>query len=295
MYLANRVEETTTTIGASDLTLLGASTNYRTFNDAYGIAGRRFLYWVVDDDTNFQWENGIGYLSDATTLVREKILSNSDGTTSALVLGAGTKRVFVGSSEGSYTPAWPDVYDEGTGQVRICTAHLSLSNGANSFSMVSGLFSAMPYLVLHEGLCTSVHLNITTASTTVGSLIRLGIYTMKGGRPGILLAETDDIAFDAISNAFHPWQSPVYLTPGWYFTCAVSNDVSGVARVLKQNGTITNNPMGFTTDTNHITCHGGSAPGYASWTSMPNPAPTLTSLYTNTSLWGLMPPLVFST
>ncbi len=293
MYLANRVEETTTTTGAGNLTLAGAKRNFRTFNTAFGTS-LRFVYWIVDE-VNYVWENGIGYLSDATTLVREKVLSNSSGTTSALTLGGGTKRVFCGVSEGSVHPAWTDVYDEGSGTVRIGPAHLSVSAGINSFAMSANLFTAMPYLVLYAGTCTHVSLDITTASTTVGSLIRIGLYAMdSNGRPGVLLAETNDIPFDAIAAANHAWTSSVYLTPGWYFTCTVSNDASGAARVRKQQGTIINTPMGYTGATSHTPTHGGSAGGYGSWTSMPNPAPALTALYTNSSIWGLMPPLVFS-
>ena len=78
---ADRVKDTTTTSGTGDITLSGsAPTGYVTFNAAFGNGGieaKRFPYAIVSSDES-EWETGIGYLSAATTLVRETVLSSSN-------------------------------------------------------------------------------------------------------------------------------------------------------------------------------------------------------------------------
>ena len=88
--LANRVHETTSTVGTGNITLAGAATNMRSFSSQFATS-QRFSYFIDDEAGNF--ENGIGYLSDSVTLVRETVLDSSNA--GALVaFGAGAKQVF---------------------------------------------------------------------------------------------------------------------------------------------------------------------------------------------------------
>lgn len=91
--VADLVEETTTTTGTGNLTLAGASgAGLRTINAAIG-TNHRFSYAIGQDDQS-EWETGIGYLSGATTMVRERVVASSNSN--ALVnLSAGTKKVRV--------------------------------------------------------------------------------------------------------------------------------------------------------------------------------------------------------
>ena len=91
--VADLVEETTTTTGTGNLTLAGASgVGLRTINAAIG-TNLRFSYAIGQDDQS-QWETGVGYLSAATTMVRERVVASSNAN--ALVnLSAGTKKVRV--------------------------------------------------------------------------------------------------------------------------------------------------------------------------------------------------------
>lgn len=86
---ADRVSETTTTTGTGNITLAGPATGYQGFNTAFG-TNVRFWYCV---QLSADWEIGSGYLSDSTTLVREKVYqsSNSDNLVN---FSAGTKSVF---------------------------------------------------------------------------------------------------------------------------------------------------------------------------------------------------------
>jgi hypothetical protein len=69
----DRVRETSTTTGTSDLTTAGAVTGFITFNTAFG-TNVLFDYMIEAVDANNiptgDWEVGRGYLSAATTLVR---------------------------------------------------------------------------------------------------------------------------------------------------------------------------------------------------------------------------------
>lgn len=89
--LADRVRETSTTTGTGNITLGGASTGFRSFNTAFGTSIE--FYYVIDNGGS-EWEVGIGHLTTGTNLVRDVILANSDGTTTAHSFSAGTKIVY---------------------------------------------------------------------------------------------------------------------------------------------------------------------------------------------------------
>lgn len=93
----DRVEDTTTTTGSSDVTLSGtAPTGRITFNAAFGSGTEttavRFAYVIQSSDES-EWETGIGYLSASTTLVRETVMQSSNSN-NAVTFSAGTKKVF---------------------------------------------------------------------------------------------------------------------------------------------------------------------------------------------------------
>lgn len=97
--LADRVQETSTTTGTGDLTLLGAVTNYQDIDTAIG-QGVEFPY-TIRHQSAAEWETGVGYLSASTTLVRSEVRESSNS--GALVsLSAGTKDVFVTIIADSY-------------------------------------------------------------------------------------------------------------------------------------------------------------------------------------------------
>jgi hypothetical protein len=90
-YIADRVQETSTSTGTGNFTLGGAVSGYRTFLSALGSSTTRVTY-VISDGTN--WEVGDGSFNGSTTLTREVIRSSSNG--GALVnFPAGTKNVWI--------------------------------------------------------------------------------------------------------------------------------------------------------------------------------------------------------
>ncbi len=91
-YFADRVKETSTTTGTGNVTLAGAVSQFQSFTSRFA-TDQRFYYAIVGQ-TGTEWEVGIGYLSGATTLVRETVQQSSNAN--ALVnLAAGTKDVFI--------------------------------------------------------------------------------------------------------------------------------------------------------------------------------------------------------
>jgi hypothetical protein len=94
--VADRVKETTTTVGTGAVALAGAVTGFRTF--ASGIGNSNTTYYTIASQSANEWEVGYGTL-DATSanLARTTVLASSNGG-SLVTFSAGTKDVFVTQS-----------------------------------------------------------------------------------------------------------------------------------------------------------------------------------------------------
>lgn len=93
-YYANKVQETSTTVGAGNLILSGAPLGFKTFVDGIG-ASKKLTYYIYRLDTNFEWEIGVGYVISSggiNQLVRENVLSSTNGN-SFVGFTSGTKYV----------------------------------------------------------------------------------------------------------------------------------------------------------------------------------------------------------
>lgn len=87
----DRVKDTTSTTGTGDLTLSGtAPTGFQDFDSAFGTGV--YFHYAISAASDAEWEVGIGYLSAATTLVRETVLNSSNA--GALVSLTTAKDVF---------------------------------------------------------------------------------------------------------------------------------------------------------------------------------------------------------
>jgi hypothetical protein len=86
--IADRVQETTTTVGTGTLALDGAVQGFQSFT---AVGNGNTTYYTIQGTT--QWEVGIGTYS-TNTLTRDTVISSSTGGTK-LSLAAGTKQVFV--------------------------------------------------------------------------------------------------------------------------------------------------------------------------------------------------------
>ena len=89
---ADRVKETTTTTGTSDLTLAGAVSGYVSFSSVMSTSDTTHYCVFSSDET--EWEVGLGTLSASTTLQRTTVLASSNGG-SKTSFSSGTKTVFL--------------------------------------------------------------------------------------------------------------------------------------------------------------------------------------------------------
>jgi hypothetical protein len=90
--IADRVRETSTTIGTGNFTLAGAVDRFRTFDSVLDTGDT--TYYTIADQSGVGWEVGIATFTSPSTLARTTILSSSNGG-SAVDFGAGSKDVFI--------------------------------------------------------------------------------------------------------------------------------------------------------------------------------------------------------
>jgi hypothetical protein len=89
--VADRVQETSAVTGLGPATLLGVVPGWRSFFQAFGTGVQ--CYYEIEHTEVGAWETGEGHLTDATTLVRDRVVSSSTG--GFVSFTAGVKRVFV--------------------------------------------------------------------------------------------------------------------------------------------------------------------------------------------------------
>lgn len=266
--IANRCKETTTVTGTGNVTLLGAVANHVTVNTKFGL-NRRFEYWI-EDATNNTWEQGTGYLSASTTLVRETVRDNSLGTTALINFGNGTKTVRVAPSEHSFIPAMPTIRNpSGLGKLML-PFNVGVSEG-NAVTVTANRLYLKPVVYVQSGLVSALKTYVSTA--VAGSKARMGLYEpAANGDPGRLILESGDIntAGTGMLSAAAIANKPV--RPGWYYLAFVAS------------GAIACNPF-ETLNYNHAaTLAGTTATGNsykmlyddlaAGWTVLPDP-PTI--------------------
>ena len=93
LVINDRVKVTSTTTGTGAIALGTVATGFITF--ATGIGNSNTTYYAIHNQGTAEWEVGLGTLDGTSAnLARTTVLDNSDGNTSAITLGAGTKDVF---------------------------------------------------------------------------------------------------------------------------------------------------------------------------------------------------------
>jgi hypothetical protein len=124
LQLADRVRETTSTVGTGAVTLGGAVSGYVTFSSV--ITNGNTTYYVIVTTTGSAWEVGVGTYSSGT-LTRDTVLDSSNSN--ALVnFQAGTKYVFIAQ------PAGRAVYSNGTNIVAADGVPVSVAGGGTGFT-----------------------------------------------------------------------------------------------------------------------------------------------------------------
>ena len=93
-YIADRVQETTTTTGTDTVTLEGAVSGYRTFKTAFGGPPPLMVQYLLVSGT--AWEVGKGFFDGNNKLTRESVRTSSNNN--AKITLAGTSNVYCTAS-----------------------------------------------------------------------------------------------------------------------------------------------------------------------------------------------------
>lgn len=195
---AINVQETTTTTGTGPITLTGSSEDGRTFISQYQI-NQKFTYYIESLTGDF--ETGSGYLSSASVLVREFVLSSSNSDL-LVSFGAGAKQVFISPS--SAEPDYPSVILSTSAEVYgryIMSNHWSGIDLGSHANAVDRLYLT-PYVNRSTVAFTKWSVRVKTAA--VGGIARLGIYQIDPltGKPtGFPFMESDDIDCSSTVNS----------------------------------------------------------------------------------------------
>jgi hypothetical protein len=265
--IRDRVQETTSSTGAGNLTLLGAIANYISFDTAFG-SDHRFIYWIVDN-TNNVWETGVGYLQNATTLIRERVHDNSSDTTSPLDLEVGLKAVFCAPNAATEFASTYQCHDHALREWVFGIGNTEPS----TYFFAQEVPYFFPFYLTIGGLYSGIGLEVTAAST-LGSM-NTGIYSLVSGRPDKRLAETGSFSTTTTgvkSNSFSGGN--ILLSPGWYYTALIEDVLAGATLRACQSDSISGNaPMGHSSA--NLSARGSGLRGASgSGTTLPDPAPT---------------------
>ncbi len=220
-----RIKETTTAnIGTGNITGLTSVTGFVTFDNGPG-QGQHVPYYLLDDTANI-WEQGWGYLSAATTFVRDKVLATSTtptGTTSAVAFSNTNTKTLILNQTSSDTYFSPPSISTNGNYDGVVSAHLSLTVERTS-GITATRYGIQPFLLLHGGSFVNIAAEITTAGTSAARM-RIAIYHVnESGNPGHLIEESAEINASTTGLKVSALASTIFLTPGWYYTAFQCNE-----------------------------------------------------------------------
>lgn len=221
--LGNGIKQTTATTGTGNLTLSSVS-GFPTFANVFAV-NQPFSYGLLDSSGQ-PIEYGIGYLSDATTLVRARVTATYSGGTytqvsaSAISL-SGTTTVICTPNAASMEATQPTVDSNSASVGRFLTS--AGRNMATSALILTNNRCVYTPFVLRTGtVISSLAANVTTNQAS--AIIKTGIYAMAAnGYIGDRLATAADI--DASTTGFKSasLSSSIFLPAGTYYTACVTS------------------------------------------------------------------------
>ncbi len=151
LVLADRVKETTTTVGTGTVTLAGAVTGFQSFA---AVGNANTTYYVIAGQGTSEWEVGIGtYTSSGTTLARNVVLSSSNSG-NLVSFSAGTKDVWVDYPAGraatleqnnnvpTYFGSTSTWFESDTGDLKVYYNDGNTSQWVSAASGLSGITSS---------------------------------------------------------------------------------------------------------------------------------------------------------
>lgn len=274
----NWAKETTTSTGTGNTTV-SAISGFPRISSVVGL-GVPFYYSYVDDSTGAPIESGIGYMSDANTHVRTKILETMVSGTfdnispSAVSLAAGTKRLMCTGLAQGIQPAMPYVGNAG-GYKYVTNGLLNqpTNNGSTYPLEASGRINVHPFLSLHGGEFDAFAIRVGTAESS--KIVRVGLYEVAStGNPGKLIVESASIDIGTTGLKTGTF-SAMAIPAGWYFIGLLTTSTTGVLFGTSQaSSDVITRPTPFGCDGDFNVGLGGYATGLAT-TAMPAACPAL--------------------
>ncbi len=273
--LANWVKETVTNGGTGALTLGGAPSGFVPFSSVFPL-NRRFYYTIEDGADR---EVGIGYLSAADTLVREKIFAVLSGGTlnedyvNGVTAGLSVRTsavVTIDAVQEAVVPAPP--FKERGGPSYAGTYRVSGHAGSagNKFGVSADRVYYLPFLATATETLANAYVRVTTAGAA-GTSAKIGIYRMNpNGKPGGLITSTAFFGVDTTGVKGGALGAPLKVRKGeWLFTAVAAN---GAVTLFSVSGA----PIGIFTPTpwqiggSYARHYAGFSEGVtAGWLSLP--------------------------
>lgn len=272
--LSNRVRETSTTTGTGNFTLAGAETDLRTFTSQYA-TNIRFPYFIVGVSGEF--ENGVGYLSGTTTLVRD-IVADSSNSGALVNFSSGDKSVFVSPGAEQSMGAWPlevaDIAASGVDGL-IQSPHYGHEN--TNKTLVADRVHYMPFLAT----ISDVTRIAISSSTSVGTAtqMRVGICLMDQETalpdPTVIIAETSDIT--PTSNTAHISTVTAFkMQCGvWYCAIVLSDGNNQIKATGNSSGVQQGTPFGNNNATTAVPITYFTENISSGWSTLPTTLGTL--------------------
>ena len=214
LIIADRVQETTLTVGTSDYALVGAKTGFQSFGAV--MANGDTTYYAVTD--GIDWEVGIGtYSTTGPTMVRTTILSSSNAG-SAVSWAAGTKDIFL-----SYA-AEKSVYLDASGALLVADKIVHTGDTDTAIR-----FPAANTMSVETGGVERFKVEDTTITTTVP-------VALPANPTLALQAATKQYVDALIASGIH-FHAPVRVESPINLNATYNNGASGVGATLTNAGT----------------------------------------------------------
>tara|TARA_R110000744_G_scaffold80450_3_gene157960 strand:+ start:4997 stop:5842 length:846 start_codon:yes stop_codon:yes gene_type:complete len=256
MSIKSNVQEITTSTGIGNITLTGVSDDGRTFTSQYSL-NDRFTYYI--DDRSGSFETGIGYLSAASTLVREKPLEGSAAL--PVNFGAGTKQVFVNAGAANLTVSSLGFNSVGSTVKFMMGSNLSRINSTQAIVANRQYFFEAPFL--RGALVDLIGVQISSGGGTSANKMHIGLYDVDPltGQAGNLILEAtnlDPSVAGLISGSFTERfiQAGVYIFSIWSdvtVTVKANDATIRDASILGSSSSLGSNGHDFTSSLSSLT------------------------------------------
>jgi hypothetical protein len=283
----NKIIETSTSTGTGNFTLAGAynvASSTMTGNLPFSprVINNLHVPYVIQDKLG-NWEKGTGYLSSATTFVRNQVLDNSLGTMAKINFPAGEKIIFIPSEARA-------LGSSAINNLNWITSPHSIGYKSGR-AMVANVIYFAPHIQHTPMKVSAVGINVTALSAA--SQVRIGLYNITRQSDGGAAYDTffplaiDFGTVDSSSVGTKSITTDFYLPEGAYLFATISNGTPSVLAHNSQNvfNTVLTGVSGTMTD--HIAMFQQAA-NAANFTALP-----ATSFGALTASTNSNPPAVF--